>query len=1224
MEKLSNTAEMQKKEGVGEGRRMHGMTKIRPALTLLSFLVLSVAGGGRAAAAPPAPIPLAPANNATVQVPFAISWSAVSDPSGIVAYNWQVSPSSSFTPVILQNSTSGQTQDTVSGLATGVYFWRVQAVSGAFVQGAWSPALSFNVSGAGPGAPGTPLLGPTKAYSTFHPFEVMTFNWSAVPDATTYVLQFSTDPSFPVITRGQFDNIPNTTFSFAIGNPEGNYSARVYAVNANGIAGVPSNVITFSVFFNNPIGPPPSLVSPANGTTLTLPVTLTWADVPNPQPSGYELQIARDSGFASIEEDDPQLNGPSRTVLSLTAGTKFWRVRSAQGDASPTTAAVTAFSTAGTFTISSAPPKPVSVTLATDPLSSGDSTSVAVQLSAAVPASGAIINMTSSNPSAASVPPTITMPGDIAWTQFMIQAGQVVAPTPVTLTAALNAGTAAVTFIVQPPSLKSLSITPSSMSGGSPAGGIVMLNGQAPPGGAVVSLSSNSPAVSVPSTVIVPAGSFSTPFTVATSNVTTSTPVTISASWNGVTVQSPITVIPGAAPTSLTLFPATTIGGGPGSVDGRVTIASAVSFDQFLQVTSNNPAVLPFLSNTVQVPAFSTTGLIQILPTFVSVPTVVTISVTSGGVTRSANLTVNPAGTPPPPATLSSFTVSPTSVVGGSPATGTVTLPSAAPPGGTVVSLTSNLPGSASVPASVTVAAGATSANFTVTTFPVATTTVQLSARVVDTILFASLGVSPSAPASPTLSSVTVSPTTVVGGISSTGTVTLSAAAPSGGAVVTLSSSNTAVAAVPSSVTVAAGSTSRTFTVTTLTVASSAPVTISGSFGANRAATLTVTPPATATPSAPTLVSPANDATPAQPVTFDWSDVTATTSYEIQVDDSSSFTAPLVVDQTTTLSQFTIGGFASVRQWWRVRGINSAGTAGAWSVALRFQPKAAAAGAALSAIGLSPASVVGGIAAQGTATLTSAAPAGGAVVTLSSGNTAVAGVPASVTVAAGATSATFNVTTTAVGASTPVTITGAFGGATRTATLTVTPPPPPASLSAVSVSPTSVTGGTSAQGTVTLTSAAPAGGLGVTLTSSNAVATVPISVTVAAGATSATAAIATTSVTASTVATITATAAGVTRTAALTVTPPAATGAATLTVTATGRSGERVTSSPAGINVAVGSSGSAPFTTGTSITLTISNGRDAIWSGACSSGGNKAKTCTFTLTGTATLTANVQ
>ena len=104
--------------------------------------------------------------------------------------------------------------------------------------------------------------------------------------------------------------------------------------------------------------------------------------------------------------------------------------------------------------------------------------------------------------------------------------------------------------------------------------------------------------------------------------------------------------------------------------------------------------------------------------------------------------------------------------------------------------------------------------------------------------------------------------------------------------------------------------------------------------------------------------------------------------------------------------------------------------------------------------------------------------------------------------------------------------------------------------------------------------------------------------------------------------TITATYAGVTRTATLTVNPPGQ--SATLTVTATGRSGERVTSTPTGINVNVGTTGSAPFNSGTSITLRVTNGRDAIWSGACSSGGNKTKTCTFTLNGNATVNANVQ
>jgi hypothetical protein len=377
-----------------------------------------------------------------------------------------------------------------------------------------------------------------------------------------------------------------------------------------------------------------------------------------------------------------------------------------------------------------------------------------------------------------------------------------------------------------------------------------------------------------------------------------------------------------------------------------------------------------------------------------------------------------------------------------------------------------------------------------------------------------------------------------------------------------------------------------------------------------------------ATPSAPTLLSPAQDATPAQPVTLDWTDVSAATSYRIQIDDSSDFSAPRVVDQTVTASQFTAPTLAARRHWWRVRGINSAGTAGAWSSVRRFIPQATASAPALSTLALNPTSVVGGNTSQGTVTLTSAAPSGGAIVTLSSSNTSVATVPASVTVAAGATSVTFTVSTVSVSASTPATISGAYGGVTRSATLTVAPPAAPAALSALSLTPTSVTGGTSSQGRVTLTAAAPAGGFAVTLSSSNAAAAVPASVSVAQGATSATFPISTSGVTTSTPVTITASAAGVTRTATLTVTPPGQT--ATLTVTATGRSGERVTSNPAGINVAVGSSGSASFATGTAITLSATNGRDVVWSGACSSGGNKTRSCTFTLNGAATVTANVQ
>jgi hypothetical protein len=94
--------------------------------------------------------------------------------------------------------------------------------------------------------------------------------------------------------------------------------------------------------------------------------------------------------------------------------------------------------------------------------------------------------------------------------------------------------------------------------------------------------------------------------------------------------------------------------------------------------------------------------------------------------------------------------------------------------------------------------------------------------------------------------------------------------------------------------------------------------------------------------------------------------------------------------------------------------------------------------AAVASVSLNPASVKGGTGSTGTVTLSAAAPANGAVVTLASSNPTTATVPSAVTVAAGATTATFTVTTTTVTANTSVAIFASFGGATSMATLTVT------------------------------------------------------------------------------------------------------------------------------------------------------------------------------------------
>ena len=111
---------------------------------------------------------------------------------------------------------------------------------------------------------------------------------------------------------------------------------------------------------------------------------------------------------------------------------------------------------------------------------------------------------------------------------------------------------------------------------------------------------------------------------------------------------------------------------------------------------------------------------------------------------------------------------------------------------------------------------------------------------------------------------------------------------------------------------------------------------------------------------------------------------------------------------------------------------------------VRLQPRTANPGAGLlSAVTLSAISVAGGGTAEGLATLNGTAPASGVSTTLTSNNPAIASVPATVVIPAGATSAKFTISTTPVSSATSVTLSANAAGLTKTAILAVTPPAPP-------------------------------------------------------------------------------------------------------------------------------------------------------------------------------------
>ena len=329
-----------------------------------------------------------------------------------------------------------------------------------------------------------------------------------------------------------------------------------------------------------------------------------------------------------------------------------------------------------------------------------------------------------------------------------------------------------------------------------------------------------------------------------------------------------------------------------------------------------------------------------------------------------------------------------------------MTIGAAAPAGGLIIGLSSNQ-SFATVPTSVTVSGGATSASFNVSTHAVAASGLAvLSATLAGQSASASLFV-----LSPSVLSVNVTPSTVFGSQQAVGTVTLNAAAPTGGLTVQLSSNQT-FAPVPASVTVAHGATQATFSIYTTPVLSNGLATITaGAGGLSTTCQLSVLAPAVVT-----LTATPNPVVGGYAVTGAVAISVAAPSggWTIAMSSNQSFvTFPYAVkipagDHSTT---FTI----------RTAEVGTPGTA-----ALTASAGGITAGTSLSvlppaltSVTLSSPQVYGGSSATGTVSVNLAAPSGGETVQLSS-DSGDAQVPATVKIPAGDHMATFTITTTSV------------------------------------------------------------------------------------------------------------------------------------------------------------------------------------------------------------------
>ncbi len=320
-------------------------------------IILKTTNGGQtwaqqtiSSGSPPAvPLLSSPVDGSTNQ-PLTISlfWNAS---SGATSYHLQVSSSSTFSTLLVNDSTLTTMSRQVTSLANSTtYYWRVSAKNNYGTSG-YSTTWSFLTLPTLPTAPLPPTLTTPSNGAGNQPTSLMLF-WNASTGAATYRVQVSTSSTFATTvvddstlatTSRQVSGLANTT----------TYYWRVNAKNTGGTSAY-SSTWNFATITAAPAAP--TLVSPSNGATGQ-PTTLTLSWNASSGASTYRLQVSTSSTFATTVVDDSTLATTSRQVSGLTnTTTYYWRVNAKN------TGGTSAYSSTWNFaTITAAPAAPTLV-----------------------------------------------------------------------------------------------------------------------------------------------------------------------------------------------------------------------------------------------------------------------------------------------------------------------------------------------------------------------------------------------------------------------------------------------------------------------------------------------------------------------------------------------------------------------------------------------------------------------------------------------------------------------------------------------------------------------------------------------------------------------------------------------------------------------------------------------------------------------------------------------
>ena len=437
-----------------------------------------------------------------------------------------------------------------------------------------------------------------------------------------------------------------------------------------------------------------------------------------------------------------------------------------------------------------------------------------VELSAA-PSEPFAVEVVSANPSAVGAPGQVMVPaGSTTYTVDLEALAPQINPGPTIMPIQIQARkvpytTGPTVNLTVRPTLAisytrfatSLYVDEAPIMGGTTRGLLVILSTE-PVVGAQYQVTVSGPA-SVPGTLVFPPGDDrSATIPVTFEPVSQAQTVTLTLAGEGSSATRTVTVSPGADLVSFDVSPGVVVGGAGISVSLE-SVGAAPQGGRNVDVVSSHPQVIP--SQTLTFPQGQNTVSATLASAPTAAQTQVTLTAGAGPSARTRTVRVDPPS-------VTQLTVGQTSVHSGATATGTIVLDGQVP-GPMVVQLSNNRPEAVSIPATVTVPAGAYQATFPIQggpsdALPGPSTSVTLTVQ-------GPGGETAQRSVTVTrggrLSAVTLGSTPLEAGSTGSGSVTLDAPAAGAGIDVALAADASGWLTVPPTVHVPAGQTSATF-----------------------------------------------------------------------------------------------------------------------------------------------------------------------------------------------------------------------------------------------------------------------------------------------------------------------------------------------------------------------------------------------------------------------------